>query len=424
MPLKLANGCWASDITVHPKNWDKAGASIKEDWQIQYWFHDPAFKKHPTLGRGKQVRIKNGINRFKTLAARREAVTFLIEEIRVRLVDDEYNPITKTEAAPPAPAAPAGPVTEQTPLQLAMLFALRRKWKGYRPQTARDVFGYLRRLRLAAKDLGLHGNPIGTFRRRDLLRIFDRYGERWPWSPATWNNCLGYIKPLFKSLKLYEAIEYNPADDIEKRKKPKKKRVATTSQERARIKEHLGKVDPEFGRVVEIFFHSGGREIELLNVRIADVDISQQGFWVTIYKGRSGMAERVLKTIKDEALPLWIEAMQDGAPDDYVFGLKRANTRHRQFHICPSPRPMKRDVFTRRWQRWVKSDEMGLGIKADAYTLKHSHTTALRAINAKAAQDFNSHKSDAMNEKHYDLMAESRKRDFLREVDIPFADAS
>ena len=426
MPLKLANGCWASDFNVISENWEKAGASIKKDWQIQYYFHDPAFENHPTWKkRGYQVRIKNGINRYKTLAQRREAVQHMIREETALLVDEGYNPYTKTYATPNDPV-PTGPVSEDTPLQSAIMFALRKRWKEYRPATAKEVFRYLRRLRVAAKGLDLHQKRIADFKRRDLLSILDEHARlNRPWTVATWNNCLGYIRPLFRILMQYDAIESNPLDLIDNKQKDKTKRLATTDEQRAEIDAHLQKVDRHFWRLVNIFWDSGAREIELLGVQAKDVDLVRQTFWITVYKGRSGTSERVLKPIVNTALPHWAAVLEGAEPEDYVFGVKRASTRERWYDFAPMPKPATRDVVTRRWAMWVKApvEAGGLGIPADMYSLKHSRTTKLAALNEQAGADFNGHSSKEMNMKHYDLMAEDRKRDALKEVVIPFGAA-
>ena len=44
--IKLKNGCYTSDIKVHPKNWQSTRASTKKDWYIFYRFYDPSFKKY------------------------------------------------------------------------------------------------------------------------------------------------------------------------------------------------------------------------------------------------------------------------------------------------------------------------------------------------------------------------------------------
>jgi hypothetical protein len=70
--MLLPNGCSCSDPTVYPANWENTGASIKQDWYIQYYFYDPVFKEK--YKNGKLFIVKGGINRLKTLSERREAL--------------------------------------------------------------------------------------------------------------------------------------------------------------------------------------------------------------------------------------------------------------------------------------------------------------------------------------------------------------
>ena len=91
--ITLRNGCWMSEPTVNPKNWQTQGASVKKDWYIQYYFHDPAFKD-PRLKNGK-LRIIKGMNAETLLTDRRNITKAIIaDEIRLLKVEG-YNPITK-----------------------------------------------------------------------------------------------------------------------------------------------------------------------------------------------------------------------------------------------------------------------------------------------------------------------------------------
>ncbi len=61
---QLPKNCYCSDFSVYPNNWSKSGASIKKDWYIQYYFHDPAFKNNPKYRYGKLCIVKGGVNRY------------------------------------------------------------------------------------------------------------------------------------------------------------------------------------------------------------------------------------------------------------------------------------------------------------------------------------------------------------------------
>jgi hypothetical protein len=91
---KLPNNCRVGNISVHPKNWNEAGASVQIDWYIHYRFCDPEFQKQ--YPKGKQF-IVRGMNEFKTLTERRNATkSILIDE--QNLLQSGYNPITKKYA--------------------------------------------------------------------------------------------------------------------------------------------------------------------------------------------------------------------------------------------------------------------------------------------------------------------------------------
>lgn len=74
--LQLPNGCTCSNLSVTPKNWQTGSSSIlKKDWFIQYYFHDPVYKEK--YKNGFQARVK-GMNRYKTLAERKQATKDLL----------------------------------------------------------------------------------------------------------------------------------------------------------------------------------------------------------------------------------------------------------------------------------------------------------------------------------------------------------
>jgi integrase len=88
------NGCRRSEITVTPANWHTVKASINIPWRINYRFYDPAFKDHPKLKKGKQVKLL-GMNHHTTREARQEITRSLIEKEIYDLDKRGYNPITK-----------------------------------------------------------------------------------------------------------------------------------------------------------------------------------------------------------------------------------------------------------------------------------------------------------------------------------------
>ncbi len=72
---------------------------------------------------------------------------------------------------------------------------------------------------------------------------------------------------LFKELLELETIESNPIRDLSKRKTIKKLRELLSDKEREKIDKYLKLNFYIFWRFVNIFFHSGARESEMLALR-------------------------------------------------------------------------------------------------------------------------------------------------------------
>jgi integrase len=158
-----------------------------------------------------------------------------------------------------------------------------------------------------------------------------------------------------------------------------------------------------------MFFHSGAREIEFLNIQVADVDLVKQTFIVTVRKGRDKTPRQTVRTIKNIALPFWTEYLSGTTIGEFLFAQG----------WVPGPKPMTRDWLTHLWGKIVKK---GLSIDIDLYSLKHlnyDETTALTDL-ATAAQQAG-HTSMEMGKKHYAVGEKARELERLKKVANTFA---
>ncbi|TDH19777.1 hypothetical protein EXU57_22210 [Segetibacter sp. 3557_3] len=181
-------GCSCSEITVYPKNWNLKGASLAKDWYIQYYFHDPSFKTDPKLKYGKLCIVKGGINRFKTLAERRNAVKVLMDnELNIVLKSEAYNPITRTKRTSNQ---------EDDPVKLNLVDALTYTVGKLvcSKHTQEDLKSVLKYVIKAAKFLQLDFLPIDQVKRKHVKLILEKCGEIKPrWSPNTFNSYRAYL---------------------------------------------------------------------------------------------------------------------------------------------------------------------------------------------------------------------------------------
>ncbi len=403
--LLLPNGCSCSQPSVFPKNWNATGASVKMDWRIQYYFYDPQLAEKYPKG---SLRIIKGMNSFRTLTERREAVKVLLDELMEALQHEGYNPITKKKVEPVVTDYEIDPSTKfidalnQVLPKLDVVDSTRSNLKG----VIKDVKG-------AAEHMRLDRLPISEIRRKHIKAILEHISKtKKDFSAHRYNKHRSYLMMLFKELDELEATDIDPVSKISKKKTETKLRELLTDDQRILIDKHLKKKTYTFWRFLHIFFHSGARETELLKLQAKHVDLARQRFMPLVKKGKN--IKWTSRTIKDVVLPLWEELLIGAKPDDYLFSIG----------LKPGPKSIRVDQIPRRWRTHVKADvkKGGLGITADFYSLKHlnlDETAATLDIHAAAAMA--GHTTPIITLKHYTQGEGDRQHERLRKVANSFA---
>lgn len=424
----LPSGCYRSEISISPKNWNTTRASIKKPWRLHYRFYDPEFKDNPAFKKGKQRAVRT-MNIYHTLEMRQAATRSLIAE-EIHLIDQEgYNPITGiTTPHPVCEEEPAeDDIVPSTTLMRALEIA--RKLVDIEETTRTDMKSTLKFFGMSARKLKKAEIPISEIKRKDIIRILnnckglqytDQQGKirKKIWTPNQFNHYRKYLSILFSYIELLQVLEYNPIEKIPLAELPdeeKLPRIILTSDQCKQITTHLKGKDPDFLRLINIFFPSGARRNEIMRVQGMHVDLPGQRFKVLIKKRKK--KAWVWKTITDTALPYWQEVMKGCGDNEFVFSVG----------LLPGKNAIRPEQLTRRWKRHVKSLK---GIKADFYSLKHLFTTQfveqeleeqLMEKNAAiAAADHNSHTSEAMVVQIYDVNGEKRKHNRRKGVGQSF----
>lgn len=404
--LQLPNNCTCSNPSVYPSNWKTGGPSLlKKDWYIQYYFRDPAFAHRYKYG--KQVRIKC-MNGFTDLAQRREATRAILADEIHKLMDQGYNPITGSFIAPVEVNAV---VNEMTPFIKALEAIMDKIDVSQKSKLC--LKSVLKYVKSAVKTLSLDRMPIGEVRRKHIKIILDHLSNtKKKWSDNNFNHYRAHLGMLFNELLQYDAVEFNPVKDIRKKSHLPKLRNPLSRDQRRAVDLHLKKKGlTTFRLYMRLFFHSGIRNTEMLQLKGSDINLDTQKIRCVVKKGRQ--PKNVEKTIKNIAVRYWKLALRNCGPDDYVFseGLK------------PGKVPITRPQITRRWEVHVKAPKAkgGLGIKEDFYSLKHSNTTeVVDFAGEQEAAAFNSHSSTAMVIKIYDTKNNQRQHEKLKAVNNEF----
>lgn len=401
--LQLPNGCWISDPSVNPRNWKTGGIKLlKQDWYIQYWFHDPIFSDHPKLKKGKLCIVK-GMNGYKTLAERRESVEYIMDqEIRILQLEG-FNPITGQWIAPLDVDIEVDPKTSF----IDALKAVAKK-VSVAASSKSDIDSVITGMTTAATQLRMISLPVSLIKRKELKAMLDHLTKtNHRFSANRFNKYRSYLMILYAELIEMGTVDDNPLLNIKKKKTVKKLRKLLTLKERIRINDHLLATNYNFWRLLQIFFHSGSRETELMQIRREDINFDAQMVKYLVKKGRS--YEEVLRPIKDSALYLWKEIYELASPGDYIFSNG----------LVPGRKSIRPDQITRRWNRHVKKK---LGIDADFYCLKHMNLDETAAeLNLKDASAMASHKSTVITMSAYTLGEKGRQDERLKKVTNTFA---
>lgn len=402
--IPLFAGCYCSEPKVHPKNWNQIGASCKSAWYIHYRFYDPTIPDQKGLPKPRLCLIK-GMNSFRSLVDRRDCTKKLLENELKLLTVEGFNPITRLRMAPLLEEVeyeidPGTPFIRAFKLAVPRLMVIPRVKKG--------IETVIRGLDKAATQLRYQEVSISSLSRRQIKNLLEQAGKNSKkWSNARFNTYRGYLMMLYKELVELEAAPANPMWDISKRQVMIKMKPVLTIAEREKVNEHLAEIFPAFHKFIHLFFHSGGRKPELLQLKPGMIDMEKQTYRCVIKK-RKNFVE-VERTIKSVALPYWKFFLENCHADQYLFG-----TRFR-----PGKVPMGEDMPTKYWKLFVKKD---LNIEKDFYSLKHLNTSeVVDQLDEQAAAALNGHTSTAMVVKIYDVRQKDRQHNRLKEVDNLFS---
>lgn len=375
--ILLPNGCYCSIPKISPLSAYGKNASVKRDWCIQYRFYDPGVLDKAEKIKPIQIIFK-GMNEYKTVSERRLVCKELIENELTLLESKGYNPITKLckpEIITTYDIEPTLPFIKAVELA-------RQKLKCAEA-TKKDIKSCLKYIEKSAKDLNLHTLQIQQVRRKHMSLVLDNCQKlKSHWSSHIFNHYRAYLMMLFKKLVELEAIESNPVDQyLPKEITENNIRKLATDDQIKTILEHF-KDDTAYLRFIHIFFHSGARPVELTRIKACDVDLDKEVFRIKARKGNRTREQE--KSIKKIALQYWKDLMHEAKPDQHLFskGLK------------PGDKPVTRDYITKKWNREVKNDKTGLGIKIDLYSLKHKNLDEIAAyLSIKEAQKAAGHES-------------------------------
>jgi integrase len=280
---------------------------------------------------------------------------------------------------------------------------------------------------LSAQKLGIDKKPIKEISRKHFVAIFEQCEK--DNSRFTKNRQNVYRKWLIKLYKILfklEAVETNPLKDIEKEKITKNERILATYEQRTIINNYLRSNYYYLWRLMQIFFTSDARQIELYRVQKKHVNLKDQS---CLYLVKKGQEERwIRRPIIDAALFLWQEILSECKSDEYyLFSIG----------MRPGVKQQNSEQFGRAWRRHVNGtlktkrkensrkkhvpvEKLNINVKLNS--LRHQSITEMmdrldKQYNpVKEVSELTGHKSGKMIAKVYDLNFEERKNDKVKKL--------
>lgn len=408
--INLPANCSRSHISVYPFNWEESRVSTKDDWYIQFYFYDP--EKYP---KGKLV-IKKGMNEFKSVLDRRTATRTVIAYWE-ELMDRGYDPITGKFNIIESIERSPGDILPNDSLQQALDIAF-NKLKKIKGDTRTNIKSMLKYFMRSAKDLKFDTMEISRIRPKHLRLILENCDNKkikQNWTPHIYNHYRTYLMMLFKEIRKMEAIEMNPVLEIEKEEAEHKPREILTNDEALQVLEAF-KHDVYYTRFLHIFFHSGDRPIELLQIKKEDVNTSTWIYRITVRKGRK--TRTIEKPIKDIAIKYWVQQLSECMPGQFLFGR----------NLKPGTVPSSRCYVTNKWLEVIKGRNQknkpvtqGIGINKDLYSLKHKNLDEIASfLSAEEARKAAGHSSKVITLNHYLVGEKQRENEKIRKVQNEF----
>lgn len=387
--ISLPNGCSCSQPNVYPKNWKTVAVSVKKDWYIQYYFHDPSEKGR--YKNGKLVIVK-GMNRYKTVSERRTVTGMLLKNEMDDLLSG-YNPIKRS-------VVDTGDLSPHTPFIAALRQAL--SMLKCAANTKMDIKSTIKYIEASAKKLSFDFLPVGTIRRRHIKRILENCDV----SDNTYNSYRKNLSILYKELLENDAVETNVLRDISKRKVVKRLRKLLTPDECRLVSEWAAENQYRFYLLIHIFFHTGCRTTEIFRVKREHVNLDTQTVLITVLKGNQPF--EVLKPIKNIVVPYWRDAIEGAEPNDFIFSKG----------LVPGAIKIDPRQATIRWRRHIKGK---LGIDCHWYSLKHLNSDQIAASEGlEMSATLNSH-TNLNTARIYAIGEKQREMDRLKKVANKFA---
>lgn len=326
-----------------PKIYDANGDMTKR-WYVYFSFRNPKTGKME-----RQTPIYLGVNQFKKLSERKEAIKILRDTLEKGLENGTINPYENSYNE-----------SKIISIQEAFALGLKNAEKTMSESSFKDYKHRLSQLDKWLTISGFYGRSIQTITKKTIVNFLNDILEKT--SPKNRNNTRSNLSIFFKYLEDNEYISENFIPKIPVlNAKPKRNKTYTQTQEN-QIFEYLEQNDKDLLLFIKFVSYNFLRPIEVCRLQVKDIDFQGGQLFVQA-------KNQLVKTkIIPEILLQEIQHFKNKNPEFYLFSPNGAD-------FWNTTETNKRDYWSKRFKK--AKNALNLGEEYGLYSFRHTFITKL-----------------------------------------------
>ncbi|MFV8374025.1 tyrosine-type recombinase/integrase [Flavobacterium sp. GSP11] len=365
-----------------------ANGDLSKRWYVYFSFRNPATDKLE-----RQTHVYAGVNQFKTLKERKEAIKILAKAIET-ILENGFNPYDDAIS-----------IDESKKYNIpdAVTFALELKKNTLKENSYRDFRVRIKSFEKWLLANGFENRYITTVNKKAVITFLNSILSNT--SPKNRNNTRSNLSMFFQSLEDNDIITDNFVKKINVLKStPERNKTYSTTQE-VDIFNYLKNNDDLLLLFIQFVSYNHLRPVEVVRLRIKDVNIKDK----LIYVRAKNKAVKI--KIIPEILLSTLPDLEKYNPESFLF------TPNGIGYDWTTGETDKRDYFSKRFKK-VK-DSLGLGKDYGLYSFRHTFITKLYKELVKNSTPFEA-KSKLMLITGHTTMTALEK--YLRDIDAVLPD--
>lgn len=366
-----------------PKIYD-ANGDISKRWYVYYSFRNPATDKLE-----RQTPIYAGVNRFKNLRERKNAIKILAKAVE-NILENGFNPYDEDSV----------PVDEVKNYSIAdaVTFSLELKINTLKENSFRDFRIRIKSFEKWLLANGFENRYITAVNKKTIVTFLNSVLSTT--SAKNRNNTRAILSMFFQSLEDNDIIPDNFVKKINVLKSNPERNKTYSSKQEVDIFNYLKSNDELLLLFIQFISYNHLRPVEVVRLQIKDVNVKDRRIYVRA-KNKAVkvkiIPEKLLSTLPD---------LEKFHPESYLFtpnGIGQEWTTNETD---------KRDYFSKRFKK-VK-DSLGLGKDYGLYSFRHTFITKLYHEFVKNSTPFEAKSKLMLITGHETIVALDK---YLRDID-------